>query len=195
MNFPYYKQLDAMDCGPSCLRMVAKFYGKNYTLQALRNKAFISKSGVSMLGISDAAESIGFRTRGYRLTWEQLRDEVPLPCIVHWNQRHFVVVYEVKKKAWGWGLGAKGEEHREGGTGHRVQRTEQESKSREFCSLSSEPKDLHDSKYIIHVADPALGLLKYTESVYSGLIDPSFRVIDPSAGGNNPEGRSLLSMQ
>ncbi len=55
-----------------------------------------------MLGISEAAESIGFRTRGYRLTWEQLRDEVPLPCIVHWNQRHFVVVYRVKKRrAWG----------------------------------------------------------------------------------------------
>lgn len=66
-----------MDCGPSCLRMVAKFYGKNFTLQALRSKAFMSKSGVSMLGISDAAESIGFRTRGYRLTWEQLRATVP----------------------------------------------------------------------------------------------------------------------
>ena len=51
-----------MDCGPSCLRMVAKFYGKNYTLQALRSKAFITKSGVSMPGISDAAESIGFST-------------------------------------------------------------------------------------------------------------------------------------
>jgi ATP-binding cassette subfamily B protein len=91
--------------------MVAKFYGKNYTLQALRSRAFITKSGVSMPGISDAAESIGFRTRGYRLTWEQLRDEVPLPCIVHWNQRHFVVVYEIKKKRssalppWGKGRG------------------------------------------------------------------------------------------
>jgi len=91
-----------MDCGPSCLRMIAKYYGKTYTLQSLRTKAFITKSGVSMLGISEAAECIGFRTRGYRLTWEQLRDEVPLPCIVHWNQRHFVVVYRVKKRrAWG----------------------------------------------------------------------------------------------
>jgi ATP-binding cassette, subfamily B, bacterial len=66
--------------------MDAKFYGKYYTLQALRARAFLSRDGVSMLGISDAAENIGFRTRGYRLTWEQLRDEVPLPCIVHWNQ-------------------------------------------------------------------------------------------------------------
>lgn len=97
-EFPLFKQLDSMDCGPSCLRMVAKYYGKSYTLQSLRSKSFITKSGVSMLGISDAAESIGFRTRGYRLTWEQLRDEVPLPCIVHWNQRHFVVVYDIKKR-------------------------------------------------------------------------------------------------
>lgn len=107
-GFPNYKQLDAMDCGPTCLRMVAKFYGKSYSLQALRSRAFISKSGVSMLGISDAAESIGFRTRGYRLTWEQLRDEVPLPCIVHWNQRHFIVVYEIMRKTGRWGRGAWG---------------------------------------------------------------------------------------
>jgi len=82
MNFVHYKQLDLMDCGPSCLRMVTKHYGKSYTLQSLRSKSYITKSGVSMLGISDAAESIGFRTRGYRLTWEQLRDEVPLQFIV-----------------------------------------------------------------------------------------------------------------
>jgi ATP-binding cassette subfamily B protein len=97
-NFPHYKQLDAMDCGPTCLRMVAKFYGKIYSLQYLRSRAFITNSGVSMLGISDAAESIGFRTKGYRLTWEQLRDEVPFPCIIHWNQNHFVVVYNITRR-------------------------------------------------------------------------------------------------
>ena len=58
--FPYYRQLDAMDCGPTCLRMIAKFYGKSYSLQTLRARSFISRNGVSMLGISDAAESIGF---------------------------------------------------------------------------------------------------------------------------------------
>jgi len=89
--------------------MVAKYYGKSYSIQSLRNKAYITKSGVSMFGISEAAESIGFRTRGYRLTWEQLRDEVPLSCIVHWNQRHFVVVNRVKKRgAWGREQGARG---------------------------------------------------------------------------------------
>jgi ATP-binding cassette, subfamily B, bacterial len=66
-KFPFFAQLDSMDCGPSCLQMIAKFYGKSFTLQSLRSKSFITKSGVSMLGISDAAESIGFRTRGYRI--------------------------------------------------------------------------------------------------------------------------------
>jgi ATP-binding cassette subfamily B protein len=98
VKFPHYKQLDAMDCGPTCLRIVAKYYGKTFSLQYLRSRSYITREGVSMLGISDAAESIGFRTKGYRLTWEQLRDEVPLPCIIHWTQRHFVVVYDIKKK-------------------------------------------------------------------------------------------------
>ncbi|TSA31058.1 MAG: peptidase domain-containing ABC transporter [Porphyromonadaceae bacterium] len=96
MKFPHYKQLDAMDCGPTCLRMVAKYYGKSYSLQYLRSRSYITREGVSMLGISDAAEHVGFRTKGYRLTWEELRDEVPLPCIVHWKQRHFVVIYKIK---------------------------------------------------------------------------------------------------
>ena len=88
--FPYYRQLDAMDCGPTCLRMIAKFYGKSYSLQTLRARSFISRNGVSMLGISDAAESIGFRTSGVRVSFEQLAEDVPLPCILNWNQSHFV---------------------------------------------------------------------------------------------------------
>ncbi len=87
-----------MDCGPTCLRMIAKFFGKSYSLQTLRDKCHITREGVSMLGISDAAESIGFRTTGVKLTWNQLREEMPLPCIVHWNQKHFVVVYAIDKK-------------------------------------------------------------------------------------------------
>lgn len=91
-------QLDAMDCGPTCLRMVAKFYGRSYSLQSLRELCHITREGVSLLGISDAAEAIGFRTTGVKITWKQLRDEMPFPCIVHWNQRHFVVVYGVAKR-------------------------------------------------------------------------------------------------
>jgi ATP-binding cassette subfamily B protein len=98
MPFPFYKQLDVMDCGPTCLRMVAKYYGKNYTLQTLRDKSYITREGVSMLGISDAAEAIGFRSMGVRITFEQILKEAPLPCIAHWNQNHFVVVYKISKK-------------------------------------------------------------------------------------------------
>ena len=96
--FPHYQQLDSMDCGPSCLRMIAKYYGRSYSLQNLRERSFITRQGVSMLGISDAAESIGFRTRGVRISLEQLIEDVPLPCILHWNQDHFVVLYGIKKK-------------------------------------------------------------------------------------------------
>lgn len=95
---PIYHQHDSMDCGPTCLRMIAKFYGRSYSLLTLRDKCHITREGVSMLGISDAAESIGFRTTGVKLTWDQLREEMPLPCIVHWNQKHFVVVYTIDKK-------------------------------------------------------------------------------------------------
>ena len=97
-RFPHYIQLDAMDCGPSCLRMIAKYYGKTYSLQTLRARSFITREGVSMLGISDAAEFIGFRTSGVRITFKQLVEDVPLPCILHWNQNHFVVCYDIRKK-------------------------------------------------------------------------------------------------
>ena len=100
-SFPHYTQLDAMDCGATCLRMIAKYYGKSYGNQFLREKSFITREGVSMLGISDAAESISFRTKGVKISYSQLVEDVPLPCILHWNQKHFVVLYKVK--------GAKGE--------------------------------------------------------------------------------------
>lgn len=97
-SFPHYLQYDAMDCGPTCLRMIAKYYGKTYSLQTLREHSFITREGVSMLGISDAAEFIGFRTSGVRISLQQLVEDMPLPCILHWNQNHFVVCYGIKKK-------------------------------------------------------------------------------------------------
>ncbi|WP_142687542.1 peptidase domain-containing ABC transporter [Chitinophaga polysaccharea] len=92
MAFPTYRQLDFMDCGPTCLRMIAKYYGRNYDLAFLRSISFISREGVSLLGISDAAEKIGFRTFGTKTTFEQLINEAPTPCILHWKQNHFVVL-------------------------------------------------------------------------------------------------------
>jgi ATP-binding cassette subfamily B protein len=96
-SFPFYKQLDAMDCGPTCLRMVARYYGKHFTLQTLREKSHLNREGVSMLGIAKAAEDIGMQSMGVSLTWERLRTEAPMPVIVHWKQNHFVVVYKIKR--------------------------------------------------------------------------------------------------
>ena len=84
-----------MDCGPTCIRMVAKHYGKHYNAGTLRRIAGYSKQGVSLLGMSETAEKIGFRTRGVKLTIEQLK-EAPLPAILHWNQNHFVVLEKIK---------------------------------------------------------------------------------------------------
>lgn len=97
-SFPSYRQLDIMDCGPTCLKIIAKYYGRDFSIQKLREKSYITRTGVSMLGISDAAEEIGFRTRGVKITFNQLVSQKPLPCILHWNQNHFVVCYGIKKK-------------------------------------------------------------------------------------------------
>jgi ATP-binding cassette subfamily B protein len=92
VKFPLYKQLDAMDCGPTCLRMVAKYYGRSISLEYLRNKSQYSKAGVSMLGLADAAESIGLKSVGAKLSFEQLINDAPFPAIIHWDQYHFVVL-------------------------------------------------------------------------------------------------------
>lgn len=125
MNFPYYKQLDSMDCGPACLRMIARHYGKVYTARTLFERSHNSLEGVSLMGLSDAAESIGFRAIGARVSFETLREECPLPCVIHWKQNHFAVVYKIRKRRNLFGLRKKG--------------------------------------YTVHVADPSLGLMKYSE--------------------------------
>lgn len=98
MKFPSYRQLDTMDCGPTCLRIIAAHYGRIWSLQTLRERCHISREGVSLLGISDAAEAVGFRTMGVKLTFGQLCEEAVLPCIVHWRQNHFVVVYRLEHR-------------------------------------------------------------------------------------------------
>lgn len=95
-NFPFYKQPDAKDCGPTCLRIVAKHYGKLISLAEIRAMAETTRAGSNLLKLSDAAEAIGFKTIGVKIDFGQLQ-EVPLPCIVHWNKNHFVVVYKIKK--------------------------------------------------------------------------------------------------
>lgn len=95
--FTLYRQLDAMDCGPTCLRMVAKHYGRTLSAQELREATEIGKDGVNLLGIAQAAEKVGFKTIGVKVNFEKLKEDSPLPCIVHWSQNHFIVVYRIKK--------------------------------------------------------------------------------------------------
>lgn len=97
-TFPLYKQYDTMDCGPTCIRMVAKHYGRQINIETLRQQAQISREGVSLLGISEAAEQASFNTKGVMLTFEELIKDVKLPAIVHWSQNHFVVVTPGSKK-------------------------------------------------------------------------------------------------
>ncbi|MBS7565721.1 peptidase domain-containing ABC transporter [Mucilaginibacter sp. Bleaf8] len=91
-SFPIYRQLDQMDCGPTCLRMIASYYGKHYKLDSLRKESLYSREGVSLTGIRRAAEKIGFNTNAVRLSFQELLTLAPLPCILHWNQNHFIVI-------------------------------------------------------------------------------------------------------
>ncbi|WP_300434149.1 peptidase domain-containing ABC transporter [Christiangramia sp.] len=95
-NFPFYKQPDAKDCGPTCLKIVAKYYGKTISLPELRRLSETTREGSSLLSLSDTSEKIGFRTLGVKLSTSTL-NEATLPCILHWNNDHFVVLYKIKK--------------------------------------------------------------------------------------------------
>lgn len=86
-----------MDCGPTCLKMIAKHYGRVFSIEYLREKAHITQQGSSLGGIAEAAETIGITTLGVTVNFEVLMNQVPLPCIVHWRQRHFIVVYKIEK--------------------------------------------------------------------------------------------------
>ncbi|MFC0513357.1 peptidase domain-containing ABC transporter [Mucilaginibacter angelicae] len=97
-KFPYDRQLDLMDCGPACLKMIAKYYGKYYSLQYMRDKCGITKEGVSLLDISHAAESVGMRSLALKCSVDDLIFRIPLPVIVHWDRSHFIVVYETNSK-------------------------------------------------------------------------------------------------
>ena len=94
-SFPFYTQYDAMDCGPTCLRMAAKYYGKRYSLHYLREKSYVTREGASLLGLRDAARAIGMRATCVRASLDSLASPARLPCIVHWDTDHFVVVYKI----------------------------------------------------------------------------------------------------
>ena len=95
-KFPNYKQAEAKDCGPTCIKIIAKHYGKIINTQQLRTLSETTREGSSLLGLSDAVEKIGFRSLGVQLSYTVLK-EAPFPCIVHWNKNHYVVVYKIRK--------------------------------------------------------------------------------------------------
>lgn len=97
-KFPFIKQPDSMECGATCLRMICQYYGKNYSAETAQQICVVTRKGVSLLSMSDAAEYWGFRTVCGRISLEKMVSQRPFPCILHWNQDHFVVLYDVKKK-------------------------------------------------------------------------------------------------
>lgn len=97
-DFPHITQPDTMECGATCLRMIAQYYGKKYSAETMQRLCRITREGVSMLSLSDAAEELGFRSVCGRISLERVVEQRPFPCILYWNQAHFVVLYDVKKK-------------------------------------------------------------------------------------------------
>ena len=97
IRFAHCLQNDAMDCGPACLCIIAKHYGRRVSLERLRMSCFKGRQGVSLIQMSSAAEQVGLHSIGVIITWEQLCHAAPFPCIVHWNQNHFVVLYKQKR--------------------------------------------------------------------------------------------------
>ncbi len=95
-KFPFYEQVDTKDCGPTCLKIIAKHYKKTISIQQLRTASETTRSGTSLLGLSEASEKIGLRSLGVKVSLLRLL-EVPVPCILHWNENHFAVLYKVKK--------------------------------------------------------------------------------------------------
>ncbi len=98
MKFKTYKQLDSSDCGATCLKMVANYYGRKFELNYLRELSYLNRDGAPLLGINDAAERIGFRCTAVRSSFEKFIDKAIFPCIVHWRDTHYIVVYKVKVK-------------------------------------------------------------------------------------------------
>ncbi len=96
-KFPFARQLESKDCGAACMKMIIAHYEKKISIQSIREQLYVGNQGVSMLGISEYAERIGMRSLSAQVSYEMLEKEASLPCIVHWNQNHFVVVYRIKK--------------------------------------------------------------------------------------------------
>ena len=163
LNFPQYSQHDAMDCGPTCLRMIAAHYGRVFSLEGLRERSGITREGVSMLGISEAAEQLGFRTVGVKTTFEDLI-EAPLPCIVHWNQVHFVVVYSAPQPPKGGAVYSPLKKRRESSSLLLEEKvSEGQMRLERGQGVRS---DQHRKGGFVYIADPAVGKVKLTREEF-----------------------------
>lgn len=145
MSAKVLRQRDAMDCGPTCLAMIVAHYGREPDRDRLRTLCDLGKGGVSLLGISKAAETLGFRTVGGRISFRTLVEEAPLPCIAHWDQNHFVVVSGVRK-------------HRRGG-GYKVKvsdpaREKVTYSEEEFCTHWVSTKTNGEDKGVVLLLEP-----------------------------------------
>ena len=97
-TFPFIQQLDVMDCGPTCIQMVSQYFGRKPKIESVRELCGKSQQGVSLFGINKACEKLGFRTLPAKVDFDLLCNKAKLPCIIHWNEEHYVVVYNIKKK-------------------------------------------------------------------------------------------------
>ncbi len=202
-KFPCDRQLDLMDCGPACLKSIAKHYGKFYSLQFLRDKCGITKEGVSFLDLSHAAESIGLRSLSLKCSIDDLLYKIPLPVIVHWDNSHFVVVYKVEGKK----LKVESEKFKVGESERPKSENGEvvEAASRggvrvgESESPGSEDGDSEkrldanrlNAKGTIYVADPAKGHVKYSTAEFAAKWVKAGKV-SPSGGDLEGAGAGVL---
>lgn len=97
MKIPVFRQLESIDCGPTCIRIISAYYGKNYSLKYIKELCSITRSGVSILDIIDCCQKIGLYALSAKVTYQEISD-MPLPAIVYWRQEHFVVIYKISVK-------------------------------------------------------------------------------------------------
>src|SRR5690606_31881592 len=94
-KFPISRQPGAMDCGATCLKMISEFYGKKFSINFLKKKTHVSKEGVSFANIIEAAETIGLRSTAAKLDLDAIEVHNFMPCIIHWKQNHFIILYKI----------------------------------------------------------------------------------------------------
>lgn len=97
-RFPFTRQHESKDCGPACLQMICKYYKRFYEMEYLRDICGIKKEGISVYDFIKASEKIGLKSQAYKLSYWKFRNEIPLPCVVHWRNHHFIVVYKITSK-------------------------------------------------------------------------------------------------